>query len=86
MLATTRTSALLLLLLAVGAHGHGFCSDPRTRGAIKTQRACGSLAGEDVVGQRGWSYCPHCLNVRYSALRRPLPFPRALHLAGFSGR
>lgn len=64
MLYCSPVHAIALLLLAVGAAGHGFVTDPRMRGAIKTQRASGSLADEDVVGQRGWSYCPHCLNVR----------------------
>lgn len=61
---TMNPTAIVSLALIALAAGHGFISQPRMRGAIKTQRAVGSLAGEDVVGQRGWSYCPHCLNVR----------------------
>lgn len=65
-----RTAALgVAAALCLGAallaivDGHGFVSEPRTRGAYWTQRPVGNIvSSEAVVGQSGWSYCPHCQN------------------------
>lgn len=49
--------------LLAAVDGHGFVSEPRTRGAYWTQRPVGNIvSSEAVVGHSGWSYCPHCQN------------------------
>lgn len=54
-------TALLAAAIVTCTTAHGFCSQPRVRGAIYTQRPVGNLAGENDV-KNAWSYCPHCQN------------------------
>jgi hypothetical protein len=50
---------LLLLSMFVTVHGHGFMTQPRPRGALRTQR---NVVPQTMDAQAPIDFCPHCLN------------------------